>query len=185
MYDDAVAETDDRRLWGDGFLGAPGMSLDPVSNGIREVQPGAVALEHVDDAERVLVVPEPQAEVLRQAVVERLLADVTERRMPEIVPEPDRLGQVLVEAQGAGDGTRDLGDLERVREPSSVVVAAWQHEHLGLVAQPPERLAVDDPVAVALERSAQTAVVLRALPQRRVGPGRVSREVGLLAGLDP
>ena len=52
-------------------------------------------------------------------------------------------------------------DLERVREPRAVVVALGRDEHLRLVLEPPERLGVHDPVAVALERRAQRAVVLR------------------------
>ena len=34
---------------------------------------------------------------LAHALVEHLLADVAEGRVAEVVPEPDRLGQVLVE----------------------------------------------------------------------------------------
>ena len=37
------------------------------------------------------------AEPLGQAAVERVLADVAERRVAEVVPEPDRLDQVLVQ----------------------------------------------------------------------------------------
>ena len=107
--------------------------MDPISHRVGQVQPGAVALEHVDDPDRMLVVPEPLAEALRQAFIERFFPDVAERRVPEVVTEADRLGQVLVQAQRPGDGARHLGDLERVREPRSVVVPPWQHEHLGLV----------------------------------------------------
>ena len=96
-------------------------------------------------------------------MVERLLADVSERRVAEVVAEPDRLDQVLVERERARDRARDLRDLERVRQPRAVVVAARRDEHLRLVLQAPERLAVHDPVAVALERRAQPAVGLVAL----------------------
>ena len=37
------------------------------------------------------------AEALAQAAVEHVLADVPERRMAEVVAEPDRLGEVLVQ----------------------------------------------------------------------------------------
>ena len=182
---DPVAEADDCRLRGDRVLGTPGVSPDPVAHGVGQVQPGAVAFEHVDDPDRMLVVPEPPAEALGQAVVESLFADVAKGRVPEVVTEPDRLGQVLIQPQGTRDSARHLRDLEGVREASSVVVAPWQHEHLGLVPQPPKRLAVDDPVAVALERGAQPAVGLRTPPGRRVGAGRKRRVVGLLSRLDP
>ena len=70
-------------------------------------RPAAVALEHVDDAQRVLVVAEAAAEARLQRLVERLLARVAERRVAEVVPEADRLGQVLVQPQRARDRARD------------------------------------------------------------------------------
>ena len=95
----------------------------PSRTGIGQVEALAVALERVDHAQRLLVVLERGAEALGQAAVERLLADVAERRMTEIVAEPDRLDQILVEPQCASHGARDLRDLERVGQPGAVVVA--------------------------------------------------------------
>ena len=51
------------------------------------------ALELVDHPQRVLVVAEAAAEALAGAAVEHVLADVSERRVAEVVPEPDRLGR--------------------------------------------------------------------------------------------
>jgi hypothetical protein len=107
-------------------------------------------------------------EALFQAVIQHLLADVPEGRVPEVVSETDRLDQILVQAQRAGHCTRDRGDLERVRQPRAVVIASRRHEHLCLVLQPAERLAVHDPVAVALKRRAQRAVLLRLRASRGV-----------------
>ena len=78
-----------------------------------------------------------------------------------------RLRQVLVEPQGARDRARDADDLERVREPGAVVVALGRDEDLGLVLQAAEGLGVDDAVAVALERRAQGARLLRRQPSAR------------------
>ena len=72
------------------------------------------------------------------------------------------------------------GHLERVRQARPVVVALGRDEHLRLVLEPPERLAVDDPVAVALERRPQTAVLLGPARCGRVGARRQRREVALL-----
>ena len=44
---------------------------------------------------RLLVVPEPRAERAAERLVQRLLAGVPERRVPRVVTEPDRLGQVV------------------------------------------------------------------------------------------
>ena len=148
-------------------------------------RPPAVALEHVDDPQRVLVVAEAPAEALVQRTVERLLAGVPERRMAEVVAQPDRLGQVLVQPQRPRDGARDPGGLERVGEPRAVVVALRVDEHLRLVLEPPEGLRVDDPVAVALERRAQAAwrLVRRAIG--RIGAGGERSELLLLQVADP
>jgi len=63
------------------------------------------------------------AVALAQAAVEDGLPDVPERRMAEVVPESDRLREVLVERQCAGHRPGDLRDLERVGQPRAVVVA--------------------------------------------------------------
>ena len=86
-------------------------------------------------------------EVGRQGV----LAGVTEGRVADVVTQRDGLGEGLVERQGGGQGARDLGHLERVRQARHVVVAFGIDEDLGLVLQPPERLGVEDAVAVPLE----------------------------------
>ena len=52
------------------------------------------------------------------------------------------------------------------------MVSAGRHEHLRLVGQPAERLAVDDPVAIALKWGPQRAVLLGS---RRAAPGRTAR----------
>ena len=96
---------------------------DPVADRLGQVQARPVALERVDDPQRLLVVLEPRAEALAQAAVEHLLADVPERRVAEVVAEPDRLDEVLVQRERARDRARDLRDLERVRQPRAVVVA--------------------------------------------------------------
>ncbi len=70
--------------------------------------------------------------------------------------------EILVEPQRPRHRARDPGHLQRVRQPRPVVVAHRRHEHLRLVLQAAERLAVHDPVAVALEGGAQRAVGLLA-----------------------
>ena len=112
-----------------------------------------------------------------QQRVERLLTGVAERRVAEIVPEADRLDEVLVQPQCAGDAARDPGRLERVGEPGAVMVAGRIDEDLGLVHQPSEGLRVHDAVAVALKRRAQEARLLRLRPPARLeGAHRKRRE---------
>ena len=111
-------------------------------------RPCAIVLEHVDDAQALLVVIEAAGHQLAQ----HALAGVAERRVAEVVAERDRLGQLFVQAQHLGDRARDLRDFERVRQARAVVIAGRRKEHLRLVLEAAERLGVDDAIAIALER---------------------------------
>ena len=82
---------------------------------------------------------------------------MAEGRVAQIVGQRQRLGQVLVEPQRAGDGARDLRHLEAVGQARAVVVALVEHEHLRLVGEAPEGGGVHDAVAVALEGGAHRA----------------------------
>ena len=144
---DPIGEPHDLRLERGRRRHRPGVVHDPVAHLPREVQPLPVVLEVLDDPQALLVVPERAPEERR----ERLLPEVPERRVPEVVPERDRLGEVLVQTERAGGGAGDLRDVEGVGEPHPVVVALGRQEDLGLVLEPAERLRVHDPVAVALE----------------------------------
>ena len=117
---------------------------------------------------------------LAQRGVESALAGVAEGRVAEVVAEPDRLGQVLVEAERPRDGAGDPAGLEGVGEPGPVVVALGGDEDLRLVLEAAERLRVDYPVAVALKRGPQRAVGLLDPATRRVGRRpELGEELGL------
>jgi len=77
------------------------------------------------------------------------------------VAEPDRLDEVFVEPQCARNAPGDPCGLQCVGHPRAVVVARGIDEDLRLALQAAERLRMQDSVAIALERSAQAAVVLR------------------------
>ena len=177
---DAVDQPHDPPLERGGQLG-PGVAQDAVAHRLGQVQAAAVALQHLDHPQRVLVVAEAAPEAGLERAVERLLPRMPEGRVPEVVAEADRLGQVLVQPQRARDGARDAGGLDRVREAGAVVVALGGDEDLGLVLQPPEALRVDDPVAVALKRGPQAARRLLARARGRIGERRQRRQpLGLL-----
>ena len=177
---DAVDHPHDPALERLRLRGAARVAQDSLTHLLGEIQAFAVPLEVLDDAQRVLVVAKARSKACLQAAVEHLLAYMPERRMPEIVSQPDRLDQVLVQLQRPRDRARDSRDLERVREARAVVVPARSDEHLRLVRQAPKRLAVHDPVAVALKGRTQGAIVLRPHPARRVGARRERREPPLL-----
>ena len=90
---DPVHQAHDLALERRGLAGAAGVAQDAVAHRVGEVQP----LEHRDDPQRVLVVAEAAPEALAAGAVEHVLADVPERRVADVVAEPDRLRQVLVE----------------------------------------------------------------------------------------
>ena len=164
---DAVDDPDDlsfERLRLDGA----GVLQDPVAHHPRQVEPAPVALQPLDDAQRVLVVAEAEAEALAQQLVERFLARVAEGRVAEVVAETDRLDEVLVQTQRPRDHPRDRGRLERVGHSRAVVVPVGVDEDLRLPLEPPERLGVDDAIAVALEGRPDTAFLLGHGPTARL-----------------
>ena len=113
--------------------------------------------------------------------VERRLARVPERRMAGVVAKPDRLGQVLVQLQRTGHDACNPGRLQRVGHARAVVVAGRIDEDLRLAFQTPKRLRVQDAIAVALERGADTALVLFVRPSGGlVGADGERRERSLL-----
>ena len=154
---------------------------DAVADFPGEVQAAAVVLEQIDDAQALLVVVEAAGHQL----VDDAFAGVAERRVAEVVAERDRFGQLLVQPQDLRDGARDLRHLERVGEPGAVVIARRREEHLRLVLQPAERLAVDDAIAIALERRPHVVFGLGPETAARIGAlGRLRREDLALARLE-
>ncbi len=133
-----------------------------------EIEPGefrVALLELVHHPQRLQVVLETTE--LAHALVERVLAGVTEGRVTEVVGEADGLGERLVQAQCAGHAARDLRDLEGVRQPRAVQVALVVDEDLGLVHEAPERGGVHDAVAVSLVLGAVARRRLRKAPAAR------------------
>jgi hypothetical protein len=88
------------------------------------------------------------------AGIEGILAGMPERRVPEVMRQGQRLGEVFVEAERPGQGPGDLAHLDRVRQSGAEVVALMVDEDLRLMLQAPERRRVDDPVPVTLELAA-------------------------------
>jgi hypothetical protein len=80
------------------------VACDAVANFPRQIEPHAVVLEDVDDAKALLVVIEPAWHEL----VDDALTGVAERRVPQVVPEGDRLSQLSFNLV-LGDAARDLG----------------------------------------------------------------------------
>ena len=101
---------------------------------------------------------------------------MAERRVAEVMDQRQRLGEILVAAQGAGQGAGNLRDFDRMGEPRAEMVALVGDENLRLVLEPAEGGRMDDAVAVTLERRAgwAHALVEQAATAfcRIAGPGR-------------
>src|ERR1700693_1946485 len=94
-------------------------------------------LKPLDDPRCMEIVLEAVA-VLAHAEVELTFAGVPERGMSDVVDERERFGELRVEAESPGDRTRDLRDLERVRQPVAEMVRITRGEDLGLRLEAPE-----------------------------------------------
>ena len=149
----------------------------------RQIQPGTVGrptFQSIDHAQDLLVVAKPA--VVRHALVERLLAAVAERRVPDVVAQREGFAEGFVRMQRGPDAAGDLAHLEAVRQSRAVVVALVIHEDLGLVHESSERGGVRDPVAIALVARAQRILrFVEGTPQGRGALGRPGGQVPLLA----
>ena len=104
---------------------------------------------------------------------------MSKRRVADIVADGDGLDEVLVEAQSARNGPRNLRDFQAVRHARAVVVARHDVD-LCLVLEPPEGFGVQDAVAVALEARAQRALLAFLLAPGSAALGRLRRQVRVL-----
>ena len=119
---------------------------------VEAVEARIFLFEQSDHAQRLGIVVE--AARIFERGIERAFAGMAERRMAEIVGKRQRLGQVLVGVEVAGERAGDLRHFERVGEARTVVIAFVIDEDLGLVVEPAEGGRVQDAVAIAGIRGA-------------------------------
>ena len=119
---------------------------------VQAVKAAIALLQHVDHPEALQVMLE--AAVFLHAGIQGILAGMPERRVAQVVGQRNRLHQVLVQAQVAGDRTGDLRDFDAVGQAGAEQIAFVIDEHLGLVFQAPESGRMDNAVAIALELGA-------------------------------
>ncbi len=141
----------------------------------RQIEAGEIQvalLELLDDAQRLQIVIEALA-VRAQQFVQLALARVAEGRVADVVDEGQGFGEIGIQAQGAGDGARDLRDFERVREPVAKVVGIPCGKHLRLCFEAAEGARMNHAVAVPRVVVAVGMWRLGITPAAR--PGRVHR----------
>ena len=121
------------------------------------------------------------------ALVEFILAGMTERRVAKVVGQGDGLGEIVVQAEGVGDRTGDLRNFQRMGQSRTKVIALVGDEHLRFFLQTTKCRRVDNPISVAGEGRTGSAWRLGEAPANRllgVGgeTGRRSGSRGLGAG---
>jgi hypothetical protein len=89
--------------------------------------------------------------VLSHGSVERLFSGMAKRRVADVMDQGERFDQIAVESELGGDRSRDLRDLDRVRQSIAKVVGVAARENLGLRFQTAKGAGMDDAVAVALK----------------------------------
>ena len=147
-----------------------GQALERLPGEIEALERRVAGLETGDDAQRLRIVIE--AAMGRHRRVELGLAGMAEGRMAEIVGERQRLREILVEAEHAGDRARDLRHLEAVGEPRAVMIAFVIDEDLGLVFEATKGRRVEDAIAVALKDGPRRAFRLGDRGSARDAPHR-------------
>ncbi len=108
---------------------------------------------------------------------------MAEGRVAQVVRQRDGFDQVLVQAQVAGDGARNLRHFQAMGEPGAEQVTFMVDEDLGLVLEPPEGRAMDDAVAVALELRARGRGRFGVYPPKCLrGAGGIGSEMAFEVG---
>ena len=85
---------------------------------------------------------------------QHVLARMAEGRVAEVVRQGQRLRQILVEPERAGERAGDLAHLDGMGQPRAEMIALVIDEDLRLVLEAAEGRRMDDPVPVALELAA-------------------------------
>src|SRR3954470_15775984 len=76
---------------------------------------------------------------------------MTERRVPEIVSQGNRLRQVFIQGKRPRNRAADRGDFDGMGQPRPQMIAGAVQENLGLIFQSSERARMDDAGTITLK----------------------------------
>ena len=102
-------------------------------NAHQRLQADVEGVNAVQYADRVDVVAEMPPGVLHGNLVQKHFARMRKRRMPDVMPQGNRLNQVEIEVQGAADGARNAGYQLHMQAAARYVVIADERKHLRFV----------------------------------------------------
>ena len=129
---------------------------------VQAIEPWVPALQFRHDAQGVAVVI--KATPRRHHPFQRILTAMPERRVAQIMRQRQRLGEILVDTERAGQAAGDLRHFQAMGETHAEMITIRRDKHLRLVAQPAERAGMDDPVTIARKRAARRRCRLRVQP---------------------
>src|SRR5688500_3650133 len=89
---------------------------------------------------------------------------MAERRVAEVMRQGDRLREILIQGERAGDRATDRGDFDGVRESRQQMIAGTIQKDLRLVLQSPKRARMNHARPVALVVSPMRMRGLGVLP---------------------
>ena len=136
----------------------------------RQVQPvksGIPSLEVIDNAQRVPVVFERAAESVHLPI-EFALADMSKRWMPQIMGKCQRFRVFLVQLERGTHSSGYLGNLDRMGQPVTKVIAETGGEDLCLALQAAERSRVNNAITITLKIIPERVRRLGELPAAKI-----------------
>ena len=98
------------------------------------------------------------------APIKRFFPRMAKRRVPQVMAQSQRFGQILIQPQYPRDGACDLRHFQRMGQPSAVIITLMINKNLCFILQTPKGSAVNNPIPVPLIRRAGQAFRLRKQP---------------------
>ncbi len=86
--------------------------------------------------------------MLAHPFIQLFLARVPERRMPDVVHQRQRLGEIGIQVQRPRHGARNLRHFQCMRQPVAEMIGKPRSENLRLRLKPPESPRMNDAIAV-------------------------------------
>jgi hypothetical protein len=85
------------------------------------------------------------------------------------MPQGYGFGEIFIQAEGTGDGSRYLRDFQRMGEPGSVMIPFRGYKNLSLMHESPEGLAMGDSITIPLVLGAHVAFFAEFTPAFALG----------------
>ena len=132
-----------------------GQPFEQVPRQIETVMAGIGAFDPHYRAQRLRIMIKAAMPLHRFA--QSIFARMSKRRVPQVMRQTQRFGQVFVQTKASRDDPPDLRDLQAMCHPRSIMVTLRRYKNLGFGTQPPKAHRMDDAVTIALKLAAWAA----------------------------